>query len=88
MAHTCAPGRTDAGVLGLQQQRPAGDGTPTDRDVPTEGGGLTDAVAITAGALFARALRADGRASCWGYNGDGHRSGDGTYTDRPHAPRW
>lgn len=82
LAHTCAR-RANGRVAcwGFNSNGQLGDGTLTDRDVPTEVAGLTDAVAITAGALFTCALRADGRASCWGYNGDG-QLGDGTYTDR------
>ncbi len=63
-----------------------GDGAWRERPVPVvvrspDGGGITDARSVSAGARHACVVRADGRIACWGSNGDG-RLGDGTHIDR------
>ena len=61
-----------------------GDGTTTDRNIPTQTASLgTDrtAVAISVGHLHTCAILDDGSVSCWGYNANG-QLGDGTNTDR------
>src|SRR5258708_38261308 len=45
-----------------------GDGTTTDRGMPTDVPGLTGATQIGAGRSSTCALLADGTAKCWGYN--------------------
>lgn len=58
-----------------------GDGTTTERWVPTPVTGLTDIAAVDSGFSFTLALRADGTVATWGYNGQG-QLGDGTTTNR------
>ena len=66
-------GRNDDGQLG--------DGTTTERRVPTRVPGLADVVEVDAGAAHTCALRAGGRIVCWGANAEG-QLGDGTTTRR------
>ena len=58
-----------------------GDGTITDRLVPTPVQGLADAQSIDAGYAHSCAVRATGQAVCWGDNENGEL-GDGTTTNR------
>ena len=59
-----------------------GDGTTTERHVPTPVIGLASGVvAISSGGFDTCALTVAGAAQCWGYNGVG-QIGDGTMTDR------
>jgi alpha-tubulin suppressor-like RCC1 family protein len=58
-----------------------GDGTTTNRLVPTRVLGLTGAVQLTAGGSHSCALRAGGDVVCWGSNFTG-ALGDGTATTR------
>jgi len=89
-AHACAVTRQGAALCwGHNKYGQLGDGTTTDRDVPTQVGGLEpNVVSISAGAHHTCAIRASGAALCWGSNGigrfgDGHgRLGDGSTTDR------
>jgi alpha-tubulin suppressor-like RCC1 family protein len=78
--HTCVlreGGTVRCWGMGLYGQ--LGDGTETNRNTPLEVDvlGITDAVAITAGAYHNCALRADGTVWCWGRNIEG-QVGDGT----------
>ena len=59
-----------------------GDGTTTNRLVPTGVLGLTGAVQLTAGGLYSCALRAGGDAFCWGDIVMTGALGDGTATTR------
>jgi len=52
------------------------------RAAPTQVGGLTDMVAITAGENYSLAVKSDGAVWAWGYNNSG-QLGDGTTTNRP-----
>jgi alpha-tubulin suppressor-like RCC1 family protein len=54
-----------------------GDGTTTQRFVPTRVAGLTGVIAVAAGASHGVALRSDGTLWAWGYNGYG-QLGDAT----------
>jgi alpha-tubulin suppressor-like RCC1 family protein len=56
-----------------------GDGTTTSSSTPVTVKGLSNAVAVSTGAISACALLADGTARCWGHNEDG-QLGDGTTT--------
>ncbi len=58
-----------------------GDGTTTNRLVPTPVLGLTGAVQLTGGGTHSCALRAGGDVLCWGGNNSG-QLGDGTTTTR------
>ncbi len=62
---------------GSNAQGQLGDGTTTQRLLPTAVAGLTDAVAITAGTSHTCATRAIGSVVCWGGNSFG-QVGDGT----------
>lgn len=55
-----------------------GDGTTTDRPVPTPVVGLRDVVAVAAGATHSLALLADGTVRAWGDNGLRGESGQDT----------
>jgi len=57
-------------------------GTGTDSNVPVHVTGLTNVVAIAAGASHSLALAQDGTVWAWGYNGVGALgNGDNTFTD-------
>jgi alpha-tubulin suppressor-like RCC1 family protein len=59
-----------------------GDGTTTNRLVPTAVFGLTDAIELAEGGRYHTcARRADRTLLCWGYNGNG-QLGDGTTSSR------
>ena len=79
--HTCAV--TGAGALwcwGYNYNGQLGDGTTTNRSVPTAVTGLGSGVsAVAVGAAHACALTGAGAVWCWGYNGYG-QLGDGTTT--------
>jgi len=66
---------------GLNNCGQLGDGTTTNRLTPVKVQGLTDVVAIAAGARHSLARRKDGTVWAWGYNAYG-QLGDGTTTDR------
>ncbi len=81
--HTCAL-TTGAGMLcwGGNAHGQLGDGTATDRIMPTPVTGLSSGVmAITAGEWHTCALTTGGVVSCWGYGAYGGL-GDGTRNDR------
>ena len=61
-----------------------GDGTTSDRHIPTQIGSDTNWTSISAGERNTIALKSDGTLWAWGYNIAG-QLGDGTTTDR-HAP--
>lgn len=82
LGHTCALtptgaaycwGRNDAGQIG--------DGSTTDRSVPTAVSGGRTFAALAAGGAHTCALEPDGTAWCWGYNSG--ELGDGTRDDSP-----
>jgi hypothetical protein len=82
--HTCALLASTGGVQcwGQNTYGQLGDGTTTDRLVPTSVVGLSSSVAaIAAGPANTCALLASGGVQCWGSNGNG-QVGDGTTT--PH----
>lgn len=58
-----------------------GDGSKTDRNVPTPVTGLTDAESISTGAHHTCAIRTSGQAVCWGLNHHG-QLGDTSTTER------
>jgi len=61
-----------------------GDGTVTDRHVPTAVFGFTGGAAITAGGFHTCALQGAGTVKCWGINSHAEL-GDNTTTER-HVP--
>jgi len=80
--HTCA--LRAAGTVkcwGANYIGQIGDGTTTERHVPTSVSGLTGAVAIATGAEHSCALHVSGVVKCWGNNNHG-QLGDNTRTDR------
>ena len=87
-AHTCAlttAGGIGGGVVcwGDNSNGQLGDGTTTDRVVPTPVSGLGfGAAAVKAGSYHTCALTTGGGVVCWGYNNYG-QIGDGTTTQRP-----
>ena len=66
-------GKNDAGQLGL-----GGPSAPVAE--PSAVPGIDDAVDLMVGPAYACALRSQGRVWCWGANGEGQISGDGTTT--------
>jgi alpha-tubulin suppressor-like RCC1 family protein len=71
-----------AWAWGPNGQGRLGDGTTTDRSSPVSVvGGFTDWCQVSAGSSHSLALRTNGTAWGWGYNGSG-RLGDGTTTSR------
>ncbi len=80
--HTCAVLRDGrVACWGDNTFGQLGDGTTTDRHLPTTVPGLSQVVAVTAGQDFTCALRGDGTVRCWGSNASG-QLGDGTTTAR------
>jgi len=82
--HVCAL-TTSGGVKcwGWNESGQIGDGTTTNRLVPTDVTGLSSGVsAIAAGWHHTCALMTSGTVKCWGSNGSG-QLGDGTTTDHP-----
>jgi len=87
--HTCALRATGAALCwGDNRSGELGDGTTTDRHVPTAVIGVTDAVQIALGGYsfsaskaFTCVRRRGGAVSCWGNNESG-TLGDGTTTAR------
>lgn len=82
-SHTCAVRAFGGHVLcwGDNSRGQLGDGTTTDRLLPTQVVGVANAVAIAAGEFHTCALLADGTARCWGANDSG-QLGEGTRTHR------
>ncbi|PKN23654.1 MAG: hypothetical protein CVU65_13865 [Deltaproteobacteria bacterium HGW-Deltaproteobacteria-22] len=81
--HTCAV-KSDgsAWCWGRNYNGQLGDGTTTDRSVPTPVSGLSTGVtAISAGMYHTCVIKTDGSVWCWGNNGMG-QLGDGTTTAR------
>lgn len=79
--HTCALGAGRAvWCWGRNDRGQLGDGTTTDRAVPTPVVGLGAVVEISAGPLHTCARLGDGTVRCWGENTAG-ALGDGTTTD-------
>ncbi len=81
--HTCAV-KTDgsAWCWGRNHYGQLGVGTTVDRSLPTQVSGFTSGIAqITNQVNVTCALKSDGSAWCWGYNGSG-AIGDGTTTNR------
>src|SRR5262249_54008135 len=78
--------RTDGSVAcwGSNVAGMIGDGTTTDRSVPTPVLGLTDAISVAVGATHSCALRVTGDVVCWGNNALG-QLGDGS-TAEAHTP--
>jgi alpha-tubulin suppressor-like RCC1 family protein len=66
---------------GANTQGQLGDGTLTDRTVPTPVLGLTGVVAVSTGRAHTCALRTDATVSCWGRGAEGQL---GTGTTDPH----
>ncbi|MGZ6927226.1 MAG: RCC1 domain-containing protein [Acidimicrobiia bacterium] len=81
--HTCARATTGAAYCwGMNSSGQIGDGTTTDRNVPTAVTALGSGVAsIGAGGRHSCAVTTAGELRCWGDNNDGE-VGDGTTTDR------
>jgi alpha-tubulin suppressor-like RCC1 family protein len=66
---------------GLKGRLGNGDDTNTSCALPVQVSGLTDVVAIAAGAAHAAALTSDGTVRSWGRSGFGGALGDGTNND-------
>ena len=81
--HTCAM-QADGTVRcwGWNGYGQLGDGTTTDRNIPTLVPGLTGVVALATGYHHSCALKADGAVNCWGGNNYG-QLGDGSTVNRP-----
>jgi alpha-tubulin suppressor-like RCC1 family protein len=81
-SHTCARRSTGEVVCwGQNDLGQLGDGSTTDRLVPTPVSGLTDAVELAAGDFHTCARLGTGEVVCWGQNERGGL-GDGTTTNR------
>lgn len=79
--HACATRATGQAVCwGFNNSGRLGDGTTTDRLVPTPVSGLSDSVSIAAGGAHTCAVRSTGQARCWGSNSLGEL-GDGSTVD-------
>lgn len=81
--HACGI-RTDGAILcwGLNSSGQLGNGTTETLYLrPTRAGASSDWTRVTAGSAFTCALDVEGRASCWGANGNG-QLGDGTTTPK------
>lgn len=77
--HTCAVQSGAARCWGYNVDNQLGDGTSTDRLVPTQVSGLTTGVlAVATGYAFSCALRTGGGVQCWGYGYDGQMGNGGT----------
>ncbi|MCF7898340.1 MAG: hypothetical protein K9L31_00110 [Candidatus Pacebacteria bacterium] len=87
-SHTCAV-KTDNTLYcwGYNSNGQLGDNTATTRNTPVQVHGvgnvgfLTDVSQISTGGFHTCAVKTDGTAYCWGYNGNGHL-GDNTSTQR------
>ncbi len=79
--HTCEIRTTATYCWGANIDGQLGDGTATNRLVPTPVSGGQTFVAISAGTSHTCALNAQGQAFCWGHNSNGEL-GDGSTTDR------
>ena len=88
LAQTVGAGQSHSAVLlpggavatwGYNGHGQLGDGTTSQRLVPTTVSGSFTAIAV--GSSYTLALKSDGTAWAWGYNGDG-QLGDGTRTRR------
>jgi alpha-tubulin suppressor-like RCC1 family protein len=66
---------------GINSSGQLGDGTTTQKTVPTLVSGISDVVAVAAGGTFTLALKSDGTVWAWGANTYG-QLGDGT--NSPH----
>src|SRR5690606_10666677 len=78
-SHTLA--LKDDGTLwawGLNNHRQLGDGTSTNRNLPTQIGADNDWLEISAGEYFSLAIKTDGSLWAWGQNTNG-QLGDGTF---------
>src|SRR4051812_18153623 len=69
-ADAVAPSVGVTGGWGSNQFGGVGDGTTTERHIPTQSG-VADAIAIAAGPNHSLAVRPDGTAWAWGLNGNG-----------------
>lgn len=82
-AHTC--GRQDDGTLwcwGLNDRGQLGDGTTTDRWLPTQIGATATWSGVSTGGFHSCGLRSDGTLWCWGANESG-QLGNGMTMDSP-----
>lgn len=71
--------------MGLNDDGEIGDGTQTNRLVPTQVSGGSTWKQVSAGDWHNCGLKSDSTAWCWGYNGDG-RLGTGKKTDAQLVP--
>jgi alpha-tubulin suppressor-like RCC1 family protein len=88
-AHTCAAQGPEAGgaVLcwGANDAGQIGDGGGTDRGLPQQVVGVTNAAALAAGKDFSCAVGNDGNVRCWGSDSVG-QLGDGATAALPRTP--
>lgn len=80
--HSCA--RLDTGAVrcwGDNERGQVGDGSTTDRLIPSDVSGLLNVVAVSAGSQHTCALLSDNTLQCWGANGVG-QLGTGDDLDR------